>query len=332
MPNCQSENPEPVPEAEEVNEEVEDTTLQLPIALRKGQRTCTKHPIARMVTYERIGEEYKTFIANIKAEKIPKSFEEAARYQEWRKAISEEMDALEGNKTWEIVSLPNGKRVVGCKWVFTLKYKPDGTIERHKVRLVAKGFTQTYGIDYEETFAPVAKMNTVRVLISMAANYDWRLHQLDVKNAFLHGTLEEEVYMSAPPGFEEKFGRGKVCRLRKALYGLKQSPRAWFERFTKAVRKQEFVQSQADHTMFYKKGKEGKITILIVYVDDIVITGNDEQEIGRLKLFLATEFEIKELGELRYFLGIEVARPWKGIFLCQRKYILDMLQEVGMSE
>ena len=175
-------------------------------------------------------------------------------------------------------------------------------------------------------------MNTVRVLISMAANYDWRLHQLDVKNAFLHGTLEEEVYMSAPPGFEEKFGRGKVCRLWKALYGLKQSPRAWFERFTKAVKKQEFVQSQADHTVFYKKGKEGKITILIVYVDDIVITGNDEQEIGRLKLFLATEFEIKELGELRYFLGIEVARSRKGIFLCQRKYILDLLQEVGMSE
>ena len=136
------------------------------------------------------------------------------RRLEWKKAVPEEMSALEKNLTWTIVELPMGKPTVSCKWVFTVKFKADGTLERYKARLVAKGFTQTYGIDYMENFAPVAKLNTIRILLSMAVNLDWPLRQLDVKNAFLNGDLEEEVYMSPPPGFEEKFG-SKVCRLKK---------------------------------------------------------------------------------------------------------------------
>ena len=221
--------------------------------------------------------------------------------------MEEEMKALNKNDTWEIVSLPKGKKTVGCKWVFIVKYRADGTLERYKARLVAKGYTQTYGVDYHETFAPVAKMNTIRILLSLAANFNWCLQQFDIKNAFLHGDLEEEVFMEPPPGFKNLFSGDKVCRLKKALYGLKQSPRAWFGRFTKAMIAMEYKQSQGDHTLFIKHFDHGKITALLVYVDDIIITGDNMEEIEVLKKCLAKEFEVKDLSKLKYFLGIEVA-------------------------
>jgi hypothetical protein len=149
--------------------------------------------------------------------------------------MHEEMEAFHKNKTWDLVKLPNGKKVVGWKWVFTVKHKVDGFTERYKARLVTKGFTQTYGIDYEETFAHIAKMNSIRVLLSIVANLNWPLHQFDVKNAFLHGDLEEKVYMEIPPGLEDLSSAGKVCKLKKALYGLKQYPKAWFEWFSRAM-------------------------------------------------------------------------------------------------
>ncbi|CAJ2645380.1 unnamed protein product [Trifolium pratense] len=206
------------------------------------------------------------------------------------------------------MTLPDGKKTVGCKWVFTVKYDSDGSIERYKARLVAKGFTQTYGIDYSGTFAPVAKLNTVRILLSLAANLDWPLHQLDVKNVFLNGDLEEEVYVDIPPGFEDKFG-SNVCKLNKSLYGLKQSPRAWFEKFTYSMKKQGYIQGQADHTLFTKFSQDGKIVVLIVYVDDIVLTGDDIVEMTRVKEKLALDFEIKDLESMRYFLGMSGCRP-----------------------
>jgi len=177
---------------------------------------------------------------------------------------------------------------VGCKWVYTVKYKADGTIDRFKARLVAKGYTQKYGIDYTDTFAPVAKINTVRVLLSLAANLDWPLQQFDVKNAFLHGDLTEEIYMDLPPGWSDTdIRKPKICRLKKSLYGLKQSPRAWFGRFTKSMRAFGYRQSNWDHTLFLKH-RDGKVTALIVYVDDMVVTGNDPAEQAALKNYLST--------------------------------------------
>ena len=219
---------------------------------------------------------------------------------------------------------------MGCKWLFTVKFKADGSVERRKVRLVAKGFTQTYGVDYQETFAPVAKINTIRILLSLAVNFDWSLHQLDVKNAFLNGELEEEVFMCVPLRFENVYGLDKVCKLKKSLYGLKQSPRAWFDRFGKVVKEQGYCQSQTDHTMFHRRSPEGKLVVLIVYVDDIIISSDDNEEIARLKKKLALEFELKDLGPLKYFLGMEFARSKEGIFMNQRKYILDLLTETGL--
>lgn len=306
------------------------TDLDVPVAIRKGVRNCTKHPIAKYLSYHRLSEKYKAFTTNISHLFIPRNIQEALGHSEWKSAVYEEMRALQKNKTWEIVDLPREKKTVGCKWLFTIKCKSDGSIERYKARLVAKGFTQTYGIDYQETFAPVAKINSIRVLLSLAVHLNWPLQQLDVKNAFLNGDLEEEVFMDLPPGFEGKFGEKKVCRLKKSLYGLKQSPRAWFDRFGKVVKLQGYVQSQADHTMFYKHSSERRVAILIVYVDDIILTGDDVFELDRLKKALAREFEIKDLGPLKYFLGMEFARSKKGIFISQRKYILDLLGETGL--
>jgi hypothetical protein len=189
--------------------------------------------------------------------------------------------------------------------VYTLKYKTDGNLERYKVRLVAKGFTQTFGIDYEETFAPVAKMNTKRIMFSLSTNLGWCMQQYDVKNAFLHGELEEEVYMDPPPGFNHSLLPNQVCRLKKALYGLKQSPRAWFGRFTRAMILMGYRQSPGDHTLFIKHSNSGEVTILIVYVDDIIITGDDHMERDKLRKRLSAEFDIKELGRLKYFLVLK---------------------------
>ena len=172
-------------------------------------------------------------------------------------------------------------------------------------------------------------MNIIRVLLSLAANLDWPLKQFDVKNAFLHADLEEEVYMDFPPGYEVSNGAEKVCRLRKALYGLKQSPRAWFGRFTQAMKSYGYKQGNADHTLFIKH-MGGKVTLLIIYVDDMVVTGDDIEEIKRLQNYLSSEFEMKDLGGLKYFLGIEVARSCDGIYLSQRKYMLDLFSEIGM--
>jgi hypothetical protein len=245
---------------------------------------------------------------------VPRDWKVALEDPKWKEAMLDEMRALEKNKTWELV---------------VLKHTPDGKVDRYKARLVAKGYTQTYGIDYEETFALVAKMNSVRTLISCAVNFDWGIYQMDVKNAFLHGDLQEEVYMQIPPGFESNYNRGRVLRLHHSLYGLKQSPRAWFDRFRQAMLKRGYRQSNADHTLFYKHAND-KVAILIVYVDDIVMTGSDTEEIVGLKHHLAQEFEVKDLGHLKYFLGIEVSRGTKGIFLTQRKYVLDLLKETRM--
>ncbi|RVX03279.1 Retrovirus-related Pol polyprotein from transposon TNT 1-94 [Vitis vinifera] len=151
-----------------------------------------------------------------------------------------EIEALLKNNTWTIVPLHEGKKAVRCKWIFSIKHKADGTVERYKARLVAKGYTKTYRVDYQETFSPVARLSTIRVLLSLAANLNWPLHQFDVKNAFLHGDLKEEVYMELPLGYTTSTETKVVYKLQRALYGLKQSPRAWFRRFSLAMRKYGF--------------------------------------------------------------------------------------------
>ncbi|RVW30164.1 Retrovirus-related Pol polyprotein from transposon TNT 1-94 [Vitis vinifera] len=254
---------------------------------------------------------------------------EALSHPGWRQAMVDEMAALHSNGTWDLVVLPSGKSTVGCRWVYTVKVGPDGQVDRLKARLVAKGYTQVYGSDYGDTFSPVAKIASVRLLLSMAAMRSWPLYQLDIKNAFLHGDLAEEVYMEQPPGFVAQGESGLVCRLRRSLYGLKQSPRAWFSRFSSVVQEFGMFRSTADHSVFYHHNSSGQCIYLVVYVDDIVITGSDQNGIQKLKQHLFTHFQTKDLGKLKYFLGIEIAQSSSGVVLSQRKYALDILEETG---
>ncbi|RVW26551.1 Retrovirus-related Pol polyprotein from transposon RE1 [Vitis vinifera] len=214
-----------------------------------------------------------------------------------------------------LLFLPSGKSTVGYRWVYAVKVGPDGQVDRLKARLVAKGYTQVYGSDYGDTFSPVAKIASVRLLLSMAAMCSWPLYQLDIKNVFLHGDLAEEVYMEQPPGFVAQGESGLVCRLRRSLYGLKQSPRAWFGRFSSVVQEFGMLRSTADHSVFYHHKLFGQLYYLVVYVDDIVITGSDQDGIQKLKQHLFTHFQTKDLGKLKYFLGIEIAQSSSGVVL-----------------
>ncbi|XP_073119656.1 uncharacterized protein [Henckelia pumila] len=227
-----------------------------------------QYDIFQSLSYTKCSPEYQSFLASISAVSEPKSFKDAASDPKWREAMDAEIAALEANKTWVIVPLPPRKKSIGCKWVYKLKYRADGSIDRYKAHLVAKGYTQKYGIDYHDTFSPVAKIVTVRCLLAIAAAMNWPLHQMDVTNAFLQGDLHEEIYMSIPQGFAKQ-----------------HSNHAW----------------------------------------------NDLNAITELKFFLHQNLAIKDLGPLKYFLGIEVARSSIGICLNQQKYTLELLSDVGMT-
>jgi len=203
-------------------------------------------------------------------------------------------------------------------------------VSRYKARLVAKGYAQTYDIDYEETYSPVAKMTTVRAIIVMAAAKGWSLHQMDVKNVFLHGDLQEEVYMEQPLGYVDQTHPNLVCRLKEALYGLKRAPRAWSNKIGQYIVTSGFQTSNADFSLYVKKTDHG-IVVIVIYVDDLIITGDSDADIFDLKKLLKQKFEMKDLGELRYFLGIEVIHSPKGIWLLQRQYALNKLSEYGMT-
>lgn len=288
----------------------------------------TDHPLSNYHIYDRFSPSHRSYLVALSIATEPRSYREAMQDKLWKEAMRLEISALELNDTWEIQELPPGKIALGCKWVFRIKLKADGTLERYKARLVVLGNNQIEGIDYGETFAPVAKMTTVRIFLDIAAKQNYEVHQMDVHNAFLHGDLDEEVYIKLPPGFRSDSEK-RVCRLRKSLYGLKQAPRCWFAKLTNALRAFGFLQSRSDYSLFVYN-KNGNTLRVLVYVDDLIIAGNSSSSIEDFKTYLSTCFHMKDLGILKYFLGIEVARSPDGFYLCQRKYCLDIITEVGM--
>lgn len=260
---------------------------------------------------------------------IPATVNQALRDRKWRNSMSLEFDAVTRNHTYDLVPPAPNQNVIDTKWIFTLKYLPNGEIDRHKSRIVARGFNQRYGIDYAETFSPVIKLTTVRLALEHAVRNDWTIRQLDVNNAFLQGTLQDEVYVSQPPGFVDKDRPHHVCRLRKALYGLKQAPRAWYEALKRTLLAAGFRNSVADTSLFtYSHGQH--LVYILVYVDDIVVTGSIISLVNQFITMLAKRFSIKDLGHISYFLGIEATQTSKGLHLMQNKYIQDLLAKTNM--
>jgi histone deacetylase 1/2 len=312
----------PVPDTADADLPVDESSVPAP-----HHRTRLSAGIRKPKIYTDGTVRYGCFTASGE----PQNLDEALNNKEWKSAMDAEYEALIRNQTWHLVPPRKGINIIDCKWVYKIKRKADGSLDRYKARLVAKGFKQRYGVDYEDTFSPVIKHATIRTILSIAVSRGWSLRQLDVQNAFLHGFLEEEVYMRQPPGYESKATPDYVCKLDKALYGLKQAPRAWYSRLSRKLCSLGFKASKADTSLFFYQ--KGPVTIFIlVYVDDIIVASSTQEAITCLLQDLRKEFALKDLGELHYFLGIEVNKLRNGILLTQEKYARDVLHRVGMKD
>ncbi|PKU78290.1 Retrovirus-related Pol polyprotein from transposon TNT 1-94 [Dendrobium catenatum] len=260
----------------------------------------------------------------------PLGYTQAAKYTVWRQAMSAEFEALQRQGTWTLVPYDPSQNLLGCKWLFKTKYNADGSIARYKARLVAQGFKQEHGLDYHETFSPVAKFATIRVFLTVAINRGWPIIQLDVSNAFLHGTLKEVIHMKQPAGFVDSQYPNHVCLLKKSIYGLKQSPREWFATLSSYMSTYGFKTSSADPSLFLLH-KGSTQLYMIIYVDDIILTGNSQTELYKLVAALQSEFSMRNLGHLHQFLGLQVCRTASGLHLNQSQYAKDILQRAAMS-
>ncbi|RVW87716.1 Retrovirus-related Pol polyprotein from transposon TNT 1-94 [Vitis vinifera] len=259
----------------------------------------------------------------------PISVPEALQLSHWKQAMTDEYLALLRNNTWDLVPPPTDRKLIGCKWVFKVKENPDGTINKYKARLVAKGFHQIAGFDFNETFSPVVKPTTIRIVLTIALNLQWKVRQLDVNNAFLNGDLHEDIFMHQPQGFIDPVNPNYVCKLNKSLYGLKQAPRAWFEKLHQALGILGFSSTKSDQSLFINITPTHS-TYILVYVDDILITGNNDQFVQHVITQLNNQFALKDLGDIDYFLGIQVKHTSVGMHLSQAKYISNLLQKTKM--
>jgi hypothetical protein len=259
----------------------------------------------------------------------PPSFTIAKALPPWIDAMKEEFSALHQQGTWSLVPATPSMNLVNCKWVYKIKRNADGSVSRYKARLVAKGFHQQAGINYDEMFSPVVKPTTVRIILTLAAQFNWPLRQLDISNAFLHGFLKEDVHMVQPPGFVDASKPAHVCKLHKSLYGLKQAPRSWFERFTTQLESLGFTASIANPSLFILQTPQATLYLLL-YVDDIIITGTSQSFISDLISQLKTTFELKDLGPLHYFLDLQLQYHDQGFSVHQTKYATNLLNRFNM--
>ncbi|KAK8544330.1 hypothetical protein V6N13_100559 [Hibiscus sabdariffa] len=285
--------------------------------------------------------ENKVFVARTgvfleKETNEPKTYQEAVASpdsEKWLEAMRSEMDSMSENQVWTLVEPPEGIKPIGCKWVFKKKTDMDGNVQTYKGRLVAKGFRQIHGIDYDETFSPVAMIKSIRILLAVAAFHDYEIWQMDVKTAFLNGKLEEDVYMTQPEGFVTPEDARKVCKLQRSIYGLKQASRSWNLRFNEAIQEFGFIRNE-DEPCVYKKFSGSIVSFLVLYVDDILIIGNDIPTLQSIKTWLSSCFSMKDLGEAAYILGVKIYRDRSRrlLGLSQSTYIDKVLKRFSMEE
>ncbi|RVW79629.1 Retrovirus-related Pol polyprotein from transposon TNT 1-94 [Vitis vinifera] len=319
-----------------VGESLEETpskVVEQPIVPRKSQRARKEKVLgsdeidSQRISFYLVEGNREDIIRKIpivlQIEEDPKTYKEAMASRDvafWKEAINDEMDSIMSNQTWELVDLPPGSKPIGCKWVFRRKYHTDGMIQTFKARLVAKGFKQREGIDYFDTYAPVARTTSIRILFALASIHNLFVHQIDVKTAFLNEDLNEEVYMEQLEGFVLLGNENKVCKLVKSLYGLKQAPKQWHEKFDHAILSDGFRHNNVDKCL-YSKTCDDYMVIVCLYVDDMLILSDDMKGIIETKRFLSSTFKMKDLGEVDTILGIKVKRNSGGYALNQTHYI-----------
>ena len=293
---------------------------------RRNIRPPTKYGFEDLVSY-----------ALITSNGDPTTFQEAVQSQEksrWMGAMVEEMESLHKNQTWELVELPEGKRAIGCKWVYKKKEavsEKEG--EKFKARLVAKGYSQKKGVDYDEIFSPVVRHTSIRTVLALVAHSDMQLEQMDVKTAFLHGDLEEQIYMVQPEGFSQPGQEHLVCNLKKSLYGLKQSPRQWYKRFDSYMIRIGYKRCEYDCCVYVKRLDDDSFVFLLLYVDDMLIAAKSMSEVNKLKTLLNKEFDMKDLGSAKKILGMEIRRDRasRRLWLSQCSYVEKVLDRFSMG-
>ena len=305
------------------NEDPTDETPNRPMRTRKKPEW---YGIANMV--------------DVAAEYEPKTYKQAMRSQHavrWKSAMQEEYESLMKHNTWTLVDLPEDRNLVGSRWVYKIKRNASGKIDRYKARLVAQGFTQEHGIDYEEIFAPVARYQSIRCVLAIANQYNFEVHQMDVKSAFLNGDLDDMIFMKQPEGFVDENNPDQVCRLNRSIYGLKQSARCWNIKIDNYLKSCKFIQSNADHCIYLKiEVKNGRkiIIIIAVYVDDTIICSNSIDDLNMVKNELSNQFEMDDRGEIHYLLGMRIIRDRERRILTidQALYLEDVLRRFGMQD
>ncbi|KAK1619280.1 hypothetical protein QYE76_024797 [Lolium multiflorum] len=262
----------------------------------------------------------------------PKKVFEALEDSDWLEAMHEELNNFKRNKVWTLVKKPKECRnVIGTKWIFKNKQDEFGNVVRNKARLVAQGFSQVEGIDFGETYAPVARLESIRILLAYASHHNFKLQQMDVKSAFLNGPLHEEVYVKQPPGFEDLNFPNHVYKLDKALYGLKQAPRAWYEHLKELLVDRGFDVGLIDPTLFTKR-VNGELFVCQLYVDDIIFGSTNKAFNDEFSKLMTDRFEMSMMGEMKFFLGFEIKQLREGTFINQAKYLQDMLKRFKMTE